>query len=118
MSPVLRKNSIRRQAASGSTPNEFVYRGEQFDTTFGMYYLRARYYEPGIGRFLTADKVESEGERPACDCPISTQKSVRNSNHHVFAYAAADPVNRIDPTGTTDLIENALLDCKKCLSDY
>ena len=29
-------------AQTGSTVNEFLYRGEQFDTGLGMYYLRAR----------------------------------------------------------------------------
>ena len=32
--------------STGSTPNEFLYRGEQFDSDLGLYYLRARYYNP------------------------------------------------------------------------
>jgi len=42
-------------AQNGTTVNSFLYRGEQFDTTLGMYYQRARYYIPRTGRFLTAD---------------------------------------------------------------
>ena len=35
--------------------NPFRYRGYIFDTEFGLYYLRSRYYEPRIGRFCNAD---------------------------------------------------------------
>jgi RHS repeat-associated protein len=40
---------------SGTTPNNYLYRGEQFDTDIGLYYLRARYYNPASGRFLSID---------------------------------------------------------------
>ncbi len=36
---------------SGSTPNVYLYRGEQYDADLGLYYLRARYYNPATGRF-------------------------------------------------------------------
>jgi uncharacterized protein RhaS with RHS repeats len=35
---------------SGSTLNNYLYRGEQYDQDLGLYYLRARYYNPGTGR--------------------------------------------------------------------
>ena len=35
---------------SGTTPNNYLYRGEQFDKDLGLYYLRARYYNPATGR--------------------------------------------------------------------
>ena len=31
---------------SGTTPNNYLYRGEQYDSDLGLYYLRARYYNP------------------------------------------------------------------------
>ncbi len=40
---------------SGTTPNEMMYRGEQYDTDLGLYYLRARYYNPLTGRFMSRD---------------------------------------------------------------
>jgi len=43
---------------TGSTINPYRYRGEQFDPEIASSYLRARYYQPGIGRFLTTDAVE------------------------------------------------------------
>jgi RHS repeat-associated protein len=44
-------NSIRR----AQHPNEFLYRGEQFDSNLGLHYLRARYYNPMTGRFIARD---------------------------------------------------------------
>src|SRR5258708_4142407 len=32
--------------STGTTPNNFLYRGEFFDSDLGLYYLRARYYNP------------------------------------------------------------------------
>jgi hypothetical protein len=35
---------------SGSTENDYLYTGEQFDPNIGFYYLRARYMDPETGR--------------------------------------------------------------------
>lgn len=32
--------------------NRILYTGQQYDQTSGQYYLRARYYNPSVGRFL------------------------------------------------------------------
>jgi hypothetical protein len=55
-----------------------------------LYYLRARYYNPFTGRFLSVDSQASEGQRR-------------------YEYAGADPVNGMDPTGNNDIIEFELL---------
>ncbi|MBE6564591.1 MAG: hypothetical protein E7655_04910 [Ruminococcaceae bacterium] len=39
----------------GNVSNPFRYCGEYYDTETGTYYLRMRYYDPSIGRFLAAD---------------------------------------------------------------
>jgi RHS repeat-associated protein len=72
-------------AASGSTANVYLYRGEQLDPNVGFYYLRARYYAPAIGRFLTMDPFAGSVFDPA--------------SLHRYLYAGADPVNAHDPTG-------------------
>jgi RHS repeat-associated protein len=71
---------------TGTTPNNYLYRGEQFDSDLGLYYLRARYYNPLTGRFLSVDPEAGEGQR-RCE------------------YAAADPVNGVDPSGNEAIIE-------------
>src|SRR6266699_2461612 len=42
-------------ASTGTTPNNFLFGGEQFDSSVGSLYLRARYYRLPTGRFLTMD---------------------------------------------------------------
>jgi RHS repeat-associated protein len=77
-------------SSTGTTPNNYLYRGEQYDPDLSLYYLRARYYNPVTGRFLSVDPEAGEGQRR-------------------YEYAGADPVNGMDPTGNEDMIEWALL---------
>src|ERR1700694_5360007 len=44
-------------ASTGSLVNPFQYTARESDTETGLYYYRARYYDPGAGRFLTEDPV-------------------------------------------------------------
>ncbi len=46
-----------------SDANPFRYSGEYFDAETGDYYLRARYYAPGLGRFMTEDPVHDGDNR-------------------------------------------------------
>jgi len=41
-----------------TTENHFTYFGQTYDETTGLYYLRARYYDPTIGRFTQQDPAE------------------------------------------------------------
>jgi RHS repeat-associated protein len=50
---------------SGTTPNNYLYRGEFFDSDLGLYYLRARYYNPATGRFLSRDPLDEQAKDPA-----------------------------------------------------
>ncbi|HEY1646627.1 MAG TPA: RHS repeat-associated core domain-containing protein [Terracidiphilus sp.] len=71
--------------STGSTPNNYLYRGEQFDSDLGLYYLRARYYNPITGRFVSMDP-----ENGIITDPMTL---------HKYIYANGDPVNAFDPTG-------------------
>jgi RHS repeat-associated protein len=42
-------------ASDPNHPNPFMFTGRQFDVETGLYYYRARYYNPYIGRFLQTD---------------------------------------------------------------
>jgi RHS repeat-associated protein len=68
---------------TGSTPNIYLFRGEQYDPDLQLYYLRARYFNPLTGRFISRDPI-----RPRNQC-----------DEHRYLYACSDPVNRIDPSG-------------------
>jgi len=78
-------------ASSGSTANNYLYTGQQFDPDFGLYYLRARYLDPNSCRFWTMDSFEG-----AQTDPLSL---------HKYLYAEDDPVNGIDPSGYFTLSE-------------
>ena len=39
--------------------NPLRYRGYIYDEELGMYYLQSRYYDPVIGRFVSADSMMS-----------------------------------------------------------
>jgi RHS repeat-associated protein len=80
---------------SGTTPNNYLYRGEQYDSDLGLYYLRARYYNPQTGRFLSRDPEDGNAKDP--------------QSLHKYLYAGGDPVNRIDPHGRGALLEYAII---------
>jgi len=44
-------------ATDANHPNRFMFTGREFDKETGLYYYRARYYNPQIGRFLQTDPV-------------------------------------------------------------
>ncbi len=77
---------------TGSTPNVYLYRGEQFDPDLQLYYLRARYFNPLTGRFLTRDP---NNPQPFDANGISTDPR----SLHKYLYAGGDPINMIDPEG-------------------
>ena len=76
--------------SKGSTPNNYLYRGEQYDPDLGLYYLRARYCNPLSGRLLSADPLAGQGQRR-------------------YEYAGANPVDEMDPTGDAAIVEFLLL---------
>jgi RHS repeat-associated protein len=73
-------------ASTGTTPNNFLFSGEQVDNNAGgLYQMRARWYRPAIGRFVTMDRYEGAILNP--------------STLHKYVFTADNPVNFVDPTG-------------------
>ncbi|MGJ8678289.1 MAG: RHS repeat-associated core domain-containing protein, partial [Akkermansiaceae bacterium] len=70
---------------TGSTPNDYLYTGEQWDADLGMYFLRARYNNVQTGRFHSMDTYEGRRGEPM--------------TLHKYLYAHANPVSNIDPSG-------------------
>jgi len=77
--------------STGTTPNNYLYSGEQFDPDLGLYYNRARYLNISTGRFWSMDTSEGDDESPL--------------SLHRYLYANSDPVNGRDPSGHEDLAE-------------
>lgn len=81
-----------------ATYNPFRYRGYYFDRETGFYYLKSRYYDPKIGRFLNAEPNVYTGGFDIGSGLVG---------YNVYAYCANNPVSFSDPTG--EFILTALL---------
>lgn len=77
--------AIGCDTATGSPENDFRYVGEQLDPNSGFYYNRARWMDPGTGRFIGVDPYEGDPQSPV--------------SLHRYLYANASPVSFADPTG-------------------
>ena len=64
-----------------------AYRSYFYDFDTELYYLRSRYYDPEVGRFINADDTAYLGYDGS---PLSM---------NLFAYCCNDPVCNIDPSG-------------------
>ena len=60
--------------------NKILYTGQQYDQISGQYYLRARYYNPVVGRFLQEDVYRGDGL-------------------NLYEYCVSNPVIYYDPSG-------------------
>src|SRR5690606_27210833 len=70
------------ELASGSLDNIPIgYTGQFFEPEAGLYYYKARYYSPKLGRFLQPDPIGYDG------------------GLNMYEYAGSDPVNFCDPLG-------------------
>lgn len=63
------------------TGTTFGYTAQRWDSEIGLYHYKARYYHPGIGRFLQPDPVGY------------------GAGMNLYAYVKSDPLNHTDPDG-------------------
>ena len=70
---------------TGTTPNNYLFAGEQYDPALGLYYNRARYLNTSTGRFINMDPYEGDPQSP--------------HSLHRYLYAGANPVDQADPSG-------------------
>src|SRR5439155_12176149 len=66
--------------STGTLANPFRFAGQYLDTESGLYYLRARYYDPTTAQFISRDPVTYLTREP-------------------YAYTGDNPLNGTDPTG-------------------
>ena len=70
----------RTDASGTASSNSFEYTGRENDST-GLYFYRARYYNPGLQRFVSED-------------PIGLAGGINQ-----YGYVEGNPISRIDPEG-------------------
>ena len=94
-------NTGTGKTASGaviSTPLIFIvrlqYNGQIWDELSGLYYLRARYYNPRIGRFTQEDVIYDDGL-------------------NLYAYCNNNPVIYSDPSGFAKATNSANVNCER-----
>ena len=71
--------------STGTTPNNYLFAGEQFDPDLHLYYNRARYLNVSTGRFWSMDTVDGDDESPL--------------SLHKYLYVQGDPVDKVDSSG-------------------
>ena len=70
-----------------ATANPFRYRGYYYDSTTNFYYLKSRYYDPVVCRFITFD-----------DLQYLDPEHIGGLN--LYAYCNNNPIMYVDPDGT------------------
>jgi RHS repeat-associated protein len=81
--------------STGTTPNNYLFAGEQYDPDLNLYYNRARYLNTSTGRFWSMDTYEGDDNDPL--------------SLHKYAYTEDDPTTNLDLSGNEiDEVEAAL----------
>ena len=81
------------ELTAGSDPvgTDYLFTGQQYDASTELYSLRARYYSPSMGRFLSQDTWATNFRDPM--------------EYNRYAYAANNPATFRDPSGNAALLE-------------
>ena len=82
--------------------NAIRYRGYYYDEETGFYYLKTRYYDPEIGRFITID-----------DTSYLAPDTINGLN--LYAYCGNNPVMNVDPEGNSSISMSTIVDILSAL---
>ena len=74
-----------KMQSSGSGHSGYGYTGEQEDASAGLVFLRARYYDPGTGRFIGKDPFPGYVREP--------------QTLNLYVYVTNNPLGHVDPAG-------------------
>ena len=79
------ENATSADTQNITETNPIRYRGYYYDTETRLYYLKSRYYDPAVKRFLNADS--------------KNDSAVGLLEFNFFVYCGNNPINNMDPTG-------------------
>jgi len=107
---------------TGSLINPFTYTAREYDEDSGLYYYRARYYDPAVGRFLQRDPFfalgfvfyESQRNDPVYPARILLGNAAALDNYGydvLYRYGRNNPLNRVDPYGLVDWCKICNIGC-------
>ncbi|MEW6030196.1 MAG: RHS repeat-associated core domain-containing protein [Chloroflexota bacterium] len=69
--------------SSGTTPTKYQFTGQRNETSLGLYFYNARWYDASLGRFTSADTLVPAGVQ----------------GYDRYAYTSNNPVKYVDPSG-------------------
>jgi RHS repeat-associated protein len=74
----------------------FKFTGREYDSETGLYYYRARYYDPAVGRFLSQDPIGFAG-----------------GDSNLYRYVRNQPARLSDPRGTDSITDQGIEDARR-----
>jgi RHS repeat-associated protein len=78
----------------GNTPG-YKFTGKELDPETGLYYYGARYYDPALSRWISAD--------PAFESYLNGKRIYKSLSLSLYSYAFQNPLKFIDPDGNRAL---------------
>jgi len=87
-------DSFGNMTATGNIRQPYAFTGREYDAETSMYFYRARYYDPKVGRFVTKDPI-----------------GFKAGDVNLYNYVGGNPINWTDPEG---LEGERYAPCKGC----
>ncbi|MBL8823222.1 MAG: tandem-95 repeat protein [Planctomycetia bacterium] len=84
-----------------SASDRFLFTGREYNADTGLYYYRARFYNPQLGRFISQDPIKFKG-----------------GDANLYRYVGNNPLSFTDPTGLTATVEYSNIQKLKALEAH